>query len=587
MQFLLYLVNALLIPLVTATRQTNYTNPILPGWHSDPSCAFIAAWDETFFCTTSTFLAFPGIPIYASKDLIHWKLVSYALSRPSQAPFLLNATSQSEGIYASTLRFHKGTLYLTTALISSTAPNGSEFLVFTTTDPYADAAWSDPITITTTLTGYDPDLFWDAADNDRLYLTIAGYNHSATPLIFQSPVALPDWTATSWSYLWNGTENIWPEGPHLYRKDKWYYLLIAEGGTGTSHQVSIARSKHVTGPYEPCPANPILTNKNTTEYFQTVGHADLFQDSTGNWWGVALATRSGPAWEIYPMGRETVLYPAQWEEGAWPQLQPVRGRMRGPLPPSSRAVQGQGPFVDASEKLSFAPGSPLPPTLQTWRPQPHAQDQSLFTISPPDHPHTLRLTPSWANLTGNASFTPGKDDLSFLGRIQTSTLFEYAVTLRDFTPSIEAEEAGVSIFLTQTQHVDLGVVLLRDAHGKLALHFRLRVEASGRPDLVAPDAVVTAVPVAWYGRGIVLRVRARDDAGYVLSAALVGSPGSEIVLGRASAGVLSGGSGPFTGTLLGVYATGNGGPGETPSYWSDWTYVPVAQEIDAGVFVDA
>ncbi|PYI28613.1 hypothetical protein BP00DRAFT_438323 [Aspergillus indologenus CBS 114.80] len=570
MQFLIYL--------------TNYTNPILPGWHSDPSCAFIAAWDETFFCTTSTFLAFPGIPIYASKDLIHWKLVSHALSRPSQAPFLRNATGQSEGIYASTLRFHKGTLYLTTALISAAAPNGSQFLVFTTTDPYTDAAWSEPITITTTLSGYDPDLFWDAADNDRLYLTIAGYNHSTTPLIFQSPVTLPDWTATSWTYLWNGTENIWPEGPHLYRKDGWYYLLIAEGGTGTSHQVSIARSKNVTGPYEPCPANPILTNRNTSEYFQTVGHADLFQDRTGNWWGVALATRSGPAWEIYPMGRETVLYPAQWEEGAWPQLQPVRGAMRGPLPPPSRAVQGQGAFVDESEKLDFAPGSVLPRTVQTWRPPIPAQ--SRFTISPPGHPHTLRITPSWANLTGNASFTPGQDALAFLGRIQTSTLFEYAVTLH-FHPSVEAEEAGVSIFLTQAQDVDLGVVLLRDPHGKLAPHLRLRVEASGRPDLVAPATVVAAVPVAWYGRGIVLRVRTPDDAGYVLSAALVGDLGSEIVLGRASAEILSGGSGPFTGTLLGVYATGNGGPGETPAYWSDWTYVPVAQEIDAGVFVDA
>ncbi|PYH81817.1 hypothetical protein BO82DRAFT_74965 [Aspergillus uvarum CBS 121591] len=584
MQFLMYLVNALLLHLVAATRHTNYTNPILPGWHSDPSCAFIAAWDETFFCTTSTFLAFPGIPIYASKDLIHWKLVSHALSRPSQAPFLLNATGQSEGIYASTLRFHKSTLYLTTALVSAAAPNGSEFLVFTTTDPYTDAAWSDPITITTPLSGYDPDLFWDAADNDRLYLTIAGYNHSTTPLIFQSPVTLPDWTATSWTYLWNGTENNWPEGPHLYRKDGWYYLLIAEGGTGTSHQVSIARSKNVTGPYEPCPANPILTNRNTTEYFQTVGHADLFQDKTGNWWGVALATRSGPGWEIYPMGRETVLYPAQWKKDAWPQLQPVRGAMRGPLPPPSRAVQGQGPLVDESEKLDFAPGSVLPPTLQTWRPQ--IQAQSLFTISPPGHSHSLRITPSWANLTGNASFHPGKDELAFLGRIQTSTLFEYAVTLH-FHPSVEAEEAGISIFLTQAQHVDLGVVLLRNPHGKLAPHFRFRVEASGRPDLVAPATVIAAVPVAWYGRGIVLRVRAPDDAGYVLSAALVGSLGSEIVLGRASAEILSGGSGPFTGTLLGVYATGNGAPGETPSYWSDWTYVPVAQEIDAGLFVDA
>lgn len=94
--------------------------------------------------------------------------------------------------------------------------------------------------------------------------------------------------------VWNGTGGAHVEGPRLYKKDGWYYLLIAEGGTELAHAATIARSRDPFGPYESYEGNPLLTNRNTSDYFQTVGHADLFQDATGRWWGVALSTRSGP-----------------------------------------------------------------------------------------------------------------------------------------------------------------------------------------------------------------------------------------------------------------------------------------------------
>lgn len=78
----------------------------------------------------------------------------------------------------------------------------------------------------------------------------------------------------------------------MYKKDGYYYLMIAEGGTELGHHEAIARSNQtIWGPYEGYSGNPILTATNTTEYFQTVGHADLFQDPSGNWWASALATR--------------------------------------------------------------------------------------------------------------------------------------------------------------------------------------------------------------------------------------------------------------------------------------------------------
>ncbi|CBF88272.1 uncharacterized protein ANIA_01043 [Aspergillus nidulans FGSC A4] len=159
-----------------------------------------------------------------------------------------------------------------------------------------------------------------------------------------------------------------PEGPHIYKKDNWYYLRIGEGGTELGHRQVIARSHSVTGPNEGYAGNPILTNFNTTEYFQTVGHADLFQDGNGNWWGVVLATRSGPAWRVYPMGRETVLFPATWKRDS-------------------------------------------------------------FAVSPPERPYSLRLLPSSLNITGlsAAGERIEKTPITLIMRRQSHTYFTYSV----------------------------------------------------------------------------------------------------------------------------------------------------------------
>jgi beta-xylosidase len=270
---------------------STYTNPILPGWNSDPSCALVAEWNNTYFCTTSSFLTFPGIPVYASKDLVNWKIASNALSRLDQVrDMFTTATGEQAGIPAITLRYHEGILYLITLHADWLCPTcwKKEFIIFKTADPYDDAAWIGPISIDTKALAIDPDLFWD--DDGQVYVAASGIQLQSVDL---------DTGGTSDPVnIWNETGGVSPEGPHLYKKDGWYYLLIAEGGTEMDHAVTIARSKDVFGPYESYAGNPIITNRNTSEYFQTVGHADLFQDVAGNWWGVALATRSGPQWSV-------------------------------------------------------------------------------------------------------------------------------------------------------------------------------------------------------------------------------------------------------------------------------------------------
>ncbi|KAI1428572.1 glycoside hydrolase family 43 protein [Xylaria sp. FL1777] len=551
---------------------SSYYNPVLPGWHSDPSCTQV---DGTFYCVTSTFISFPGLPIYASKDLLNWKLISHAWSRESQLPGAsANSTGQQVGMYAATLRHHDGLFYVICEYLGVGSSNLG--VVFKSSDPFDEHAWSDPVTFQSN--SIDPDLFWD--DDGKAYVAtqsvILQEINLATGELSQPPVS-----------LWNGTGGVWPEGPHLYRKDGYYYLMIAEGGTETNHSITIARSRALKGPYEAYANNPILTNRGTDEYFQTVGHGDLFQDAAGNWWGMCLATRSGPEWEIYPMGRETVLFPVTWDEGEWPVLQPVRGKMSGwALPPPNRNLPGDGPFNSDNDVYDFRRGSEIPRNLVYWR----VPRQGAFSTTE----RGLQIIPSRNNLTGTpfSQQTPeltGQDGLSFVGRRQTHTLFSFSVDL-SFSPTSVGQEAGVAVFLTQVNHIDLGVVLLappkspsgRDS-GKSQLAFRFRAEGTGVP----PAPRIVPVPAAWADGKIRLLIQTLNSTHYSLAAMSAGNPKAELVIGTASAGLVSGGNGSFVGSLVGAYATCNGaGSGFTcpeggNAYFSRWRYTGEAQYISA------
>ncbi|KAI0201900.1 glycosyl hydrolase [Astrocystis sublimbata] len=271
-----------LTPTLANASNSTFYNPVLSGWHSDPSCTQV---DGTFYCVTSTFISFPGLPIYASKDLINWKLISHAWNRESQLPGISTKTAgQQEGMYAATIRYHDDLFYVICEYLGVGSSNLG--VVFKSPNPFDEATWSDPVTFETNL--IDPDLFWD--DDGKSYVATQSVVLQEidldTGVLSQPPIS-----------LWNGTGGVWPEGPHPYKKDGYYYLMIAEGGTATDPSITIARSRNLKGPYEAHKNNPVLTNRDTDQFFQTVGHGDLFQDLEGNWWGMCLATRSGPQYE--------------------------------------------------------------------------------------------------------------------------------------------------------------------------------------------------------------------------------------------------------------------------------------------------
>jgi len=547
-------------------KNPTYLNPVLPGWHSDPSCIQVKG---TFFCVTSTFISFPGLPIYASKDLVNWKLVSHVWNREKQLPGISQKTTrQQEGMFAATLRYHGGEFYVICEYLGM--PDGIIGVIFKSTDPFNDKAWSDPVTFQTGK--IDPDLFWD--DDGKVYVATQGIIlqevNLSTGQLSQPPIS-----------LWNGTGGVWPEGPHIYKKDGYYYLLIAEGGTATDHAITIARARKVTGPYTAYEHNPILTNRGTKEYFQTVGHGDLFQDVQGNWWGIALATRSGPEYEVYPMGREAVLFPATWNKGEWPILSPVRGEMNGwPLPRENRDLPGDGPFNSDPDVYDFRSGSVLPRNLVHWR----VPRENTFSVTT----QGLSVVPSRNNLTG----TPLSNDelsgqlgLAFIGRRQTDTLFTFSVDL-SFKPQVVDQEAGVTIFLTQVNHIDLGVVLLKGDEGKdPQLSFRFRAEGTGIP----PPPSIVPVPRDWQNNPIRLQIETANSTHYNLSAIRATNTKDKLLIGTAYAGLVSGGNGTFVGSLVGAYATCNGagkkGQLDCPSggmaHFSRWRYDGKAQYVSA------
>ncbi|GGY98333.1 glycoside hydrolase family 43 protein [Streptomyces poonensis] len=283
-------------------------NPVIPGFMPDPSICRVG---EDYYLAASSFEYFPGVPIWHSRDLVHWELIGNALDRPDQLRLPPDMPS-SGGVYAPTLRHHDGRFYLATTVVG-----GAGNIIVTSEDPAGP--WSKPVLVD--LPGIDPDLAWD--DNGDCWYTRAGVStvriDPDTGTVFGEPVS-----------VWSGTGLRAPEGPHLHHIGRYWYLLIAEGGTERSHAISVARGTSPQGPFEPCPSNPLLTHSGHDHPFQNTGHGDLVQAHDGTWWMVLLGVRPrGRTPYFHGLGREVFLAPVRWEDD-WPVVGPLQEQ--GPAP---------------------------------------------------------------------------------------------------------------------------------------------------------------------------------------------------------------------------------------------------------------
>lgn len=300
--------------------KTLCNNPILSGFYPDPTMCRV---NDDYYLCASTFCYYPGVPIFHSTDLVNWKQIGNVLDRPSQVP-LKNPDIAGTGIYAPTLRYHDGTFYMITTNVGEALGN----FIVTAKDPAGP--WSEPYPLESE--GIDPSLFFD--DDGKCYYCGTkprreGARYFGDNEIYIQELDLNTMKLTGESYpAWHGALRgvEWPEGPHIYKINGWYYLLISEAGTGHMHSVTIARSKSLFEPFEGYPGNPILTHRHLGINYPivNVGHPDIVQTQNEEWWMVCLASRPYGGGYHRNLGRETFLVPFTWENG-WPLINPGKG----------------------------------------------------------------------------------------------------------------------------------------------------------------------------------------------------------------------------------------------------------------------
>ena len=493
---------------------TEFRNPILPGSHPDPSICRVGS---DFYLVTSTFEWFPGLPVFHSRDLVHWRQLGHVLDRPEQLP--LDGVRASGGLYAPTIRHHDGTFYVVCTLMYGTAETGN--FVVTATDPAGP--WSMPHWLGEP-DSFDPSLLFDDDGRAWLHATRLGKDQGKHTAVWLREFDLASLTPTGPEHIiWRGAlrDAVWTEGPHLYRIGDFYYLLAAEGGTALDHAVSVARATDVTGPYEGCPRNPVLTHRHlgADHPIGSTGHADLVQTADGDWWAVLLAIRPG-----LNLGRETFLAPVGWADG-WPVIPGVRATETRP-----GLSEHRWPAEPVCDTFAEPELRPCWNQLRTPR-------ERFWELTPGRL--RLRLRPE----TVTEPACP-----SLIARRQQHAHFA-AYTALDFTPASGNECAGL-------------VLLQNDA-------FQLRCEISlGVARLIrradGTDELLADRPFA--GGRVRIGVEAHDQAyRFRLDGAEFGAPADGRVLHHEPAG-------SFTGAYLGMYASSNGKPSTTTADFAYFEY---------------
>lgn len=431
---------------------TVFHNPILPGFYPDPS---IVRAGEDYYLVTSTFEYFPGLPIFHSRDLVHWKQIGHVLDRPSQLN--LDGLRPSRGLYAPTIRFHNGTFYVINTLVTkeSSTDSPANFIV-TTQDPAGD--WSDPIWLDGA-PGIDPSLFFDA--DGRVWYTgnrvpEQGESYTGCREIWLQELDLRSMQLIGepvaiWEGALHGAKYV--EAPHIYRFGDMYYLLTSEGGTGENHAVVVARSSSVTGPYEACPHNPIMTHRHMGRSTPIIGtgHADFVETQRGEWWVVLLAMRPYSG-QHYNLGRETFLAPVQWMNG-WPLISPETGK-----------IEFQYNVPD------LAPADTIHPSMCCD----HFESPQLdlcwnFIRTPREVFWSLAARPGFLRLLLRPEQITEWVNPSFIGRRQQHMYF-YVSTAMEFAPANEHECAGIVILQNDGFHFRL--VITRVNEERVALLIR-------------------------------------------------------------------------------------------------------------------
>jgi xylan 1,4-beta-xylosidase len=504
-----------------------YRNPVKSGFHPDPSIVRVG---KDYYLVNSTFAFYPGLTIYHSRDLVSWEAIGHAIDRPDMFDF--TGLGIARAIFAPTIRFHNGLFYIINTCIECG-------LNFVTTAKNPAGPWSDPVFLKP-VDGIDPDLFFDS--DGRAWIANNGPPIGEPQYDGHRAIWIQefDWhTLTMFGprrMIINGgvkfsEKPIWTEGPHIFKRDGWYYLIAAEGGTAENHSETVFRSRKVTGPYVPGPVNPILTQRDLSPDrpfpVYATGHADFVQTPGGDWWSVFLGTRPYEV-TLSNLGRETFLLPVRWPKGGWPTILP-----QGAVVPQS-ALRPKLPLSRKAESATVRDDFTAPTLSAEW-----------LMLRTPKIPW-YRLTPHALTLSARPVSISSTENPSFLAQRQRHNDATITTSLR-FEPTQQGDQAGLVVFADERHHFFFGV--RKTSTGPMIVVTR----RNGESDPLDGTIIASTPYAAASGLPIKLRVRIH---GATVDFSYANADGADRTLLGATDGrmLASDRSNQFTGAVVGVYA---------------------------------
>ena len=519
------------IPGQAKLTRPQYENPILPGFYPDPS---ITRAGDDYYLINSSFAYYPGIPVFHSRDLVHWKQIGNAIDRPGMLDFSGLATSR--GVFAPAISHHDGLFYI----INTCVDCGGNFVI-TAKDPAGP--WSDPVWLN--FGGIDPSIFWDddgkawivwndSPEGQPLYeghraIWIQQFDPAKMQMVGEKHVVVNGGVDIS-------KKPVWIEGPHIYKVDGRYYLMAAEGGTSVNHSEVILSSEKIGGPYVPYAGNPILTQRDLDPArpmpITSAGHADLVQTPGGDWHAIFLAVQPYEG-NLYNTGRETFMLPVNWQKDAqgiaWPIILPKGVAIPAAVDLPNVAGQVQEPhYTRYSHHFGYSYGGAAPlDWLQIRTPK-----SDFLTVL---NDETIGLT-ALPEAIGDVQSHP-----AFIGLRQKHVNASFS-TVVNYQPLKEGDRAGILAVQNDDFYIFYGLAM---RNGKTVLEVTRR---AGRSDPL--DGLVIASQPAPIGP---VSLKADIRAG---RATFSYGKGTTIAADVDVTNLSTDKAGGFVGTLIGPYAYG-------------------------------
>lgn len=432
--------------------KTSIQNPILRGFHPDPSIIRVG---EDYYIATSTFEWWPGVRLHHSRDLKNWEQIEYPLSSLSQLD--LRGVGASQGIWAPCLTYDQGTFYLVYTVVRSFYCNMYDTENYLVTSDNIHGPWSEPVALNNF--GFDPSLFHD--EDGRKYMVSMVTDHRV-PKKYAGRLVLQEYDPEKKAMtgpvrdIYRG-EKIFLEGPHIYKRQGWYYLFAADTGTGEGHGQSVLRSRDIWGPYEMLKENhgeqreeneafSILTSRHHEDILlQKSGHGDLVETPGGEWYMVHLCGRAFadrnpadagrfPNSRRYMMGRETAIQKILWREDGWPVLE-----AGGTTPQNEVPVP-----KEVSEEVLCRREAASPLVRDEFEGKALSLDYQSLRIPMDEHYLSLSARPGWLRMYGRSGLS-SRFSQTLIARRMREYCMEASACV-EFEPEVFKQMAGL-IFL--------------------------------------------------------------------------------------------------------------------------------------------